>query len=83
MQTSESDRRKSGGDGGEAQVGEARGAGGEDGGDGREEGSRRGERSWRCEVEEEIMLREERMEGRLCEGGDGWSHCCSMADTWL
>ena len=76
MQALESERRKSGGDGGEAQEGEARGAGG---GDGREEaGRRRGERSW---VEDEIMLREERMEGRLCEGGDGWSHCCSMADT--
>ena len=79
MHALESERRKSGGDGGEAQEGDARGAGG---GDGREEaGRRRGERSWRWEVEEEIMLREERMEGRLCEGGDGWSHCCSMADT--
>ena len=78
MQALESERRKNGGDGGEAQEGEVRGGGG---GDGREEGRRRGERSWSCEVEEEIMLREERIDGRLCEGGDGWSHCCSMADT--
>ena len=62
----ESDRVKLGGDGGDAQDGEGKGAGEEEGGDGIAEGRRRGERSWRWEVELEIMLREEeRREGRL------------------
>ena len=62
----ESDRMKLGGDGGDAQDGEGKGAAEEEGGDGIAEGRRRGERSWRWEVELEIMLREEeRREGRL------------------
>ena len=62
----ESDRVKLGGDGGDAQDGEGKGAGEEEGGDGIAVGRRRGERSWRWEVELEIMLREEeRREGRL------------------
>ena len=64
MQALESERRQSVGDGGDCQEGKARGEG-EDGGVGREEGRSRGERSWRWEVGEEIILREERRDGIL------------------